>query len=232
MALDIVPELLADIEKDFNDRFNRSNKLRNIRKLIDEGKATYADANEYAVEVGTILAQSFKNNISSDILPNERMYYNIAERILNPTLSNNQQLISRTTAEIQTTLNLLSGYGLRGLEATLNQDRIDGLIERVSTEELFDDVAWILDEPVINFSQSVVDDVLETNVNFQGESGLQPTITRTLVGGACDWCVSVAGNYKYPNVPQDVYRRHDRCRCTVEYNQGDRKQNVWSKEWQ
>ncbi len=232
MALDIVPELLADIENDFNDRFNRSNKLRNIRKLINEGKATYADANEYAIEVGTILAQSFKNNISSDILPNERMYYNIAERILNPTLSNNQQLISRTTAEIQTTLNLQSGYGLRGLDAILNQDRIDGLIERVSTEETFDDVAWILDEPVINFSQSVVDDVLERNVNFQGESGLSPTITRKIAGGACDWCISVAGTYKYPDVPQDVYRRHDRCRCTVEYNQGDRQQNVWTKEWQ
>lgn len=36
----------------------------------------------------------------------------------------------------------------------------------------------------------------------------------------------------YPHVPADVYRRHERCRCKVEYDPGDgRRQNVWDKKW-
>lgn len=33
-------------------------------------------------------------------------------------------------------------------------------------------------------------------------------------------------------MPADVYRRHERCRCRVEYDPGDgRRQNVWDKKW-
>lgn len=231
--LDIVPELLEAIQKDFNYEINRNTKLKRIHELIDNGKATYAEANEYAIEVGEILAKIFKRHIKSDILPDGKMYYNIAERILNPTLSNNHQMVAKVSAEIQEILNQTAGLGLKGIEPAVNQPRIDSIINRVAEEDVFDDVAWILDEPIVNFTQSIVDDVIQENVFFQGESGLSPTVTRRAHGHSpCAWCRSLEGTYKYPDVPEDVYKRHDRCRCTVEYNPGDvRKQNVWSKEW-
>ncbi|CAG7589950.1 hypothetical protein PEPTYR26121_01104 [Peptoniphilus tyrrelliae] len=38
--------------------------------------------------------------------------------------------------------------------------------------------------------------------------------------------------YEYPDVPKDVYRRHQRCKCTVDYLPGDgRKQDVHTKKW-
>jgi len=230
---DIVPELLDKIQRDFNTELNKSSKIKRILKLIEEEAATYADANEYAVEIGEILARVFKKHLKVDVLPDGRMYYNIAERILNPTLGNNHNLISKAAAEIQEALNKTIGIGIKGIEAPLNQHRIDSIINRVSVEETFEDIAWILQEPVVNFSQSVVDDVIETNVNFHGESGLSPTVIRRAHGhDPCDWCRSMEGTYKYPDVPRGVYGRHDRCRCTVEYDPGDsRRQNVWTKEW-
>lgn len=233
MVVDIVPELLNRIQKDFNTEFNKSSKLERIRKMIEEGTATYEEANEYAIEIGEILARVFKRHIKADVLPDGRMYYNIAERILNPTLGNNHNLISKASAEIQETLNRSVGLGIKGIEPPVNQYRIESIINRVSVEEEFENVAWILDEPIVNFSQSVVDDVIHTNVDFHGESGLNPTITRVAHGHSpCDWCRALEGVYKYPDVPEDVYHRHDRCRCTVNYDPGDsRKQNVWSKEW-
>lgn len=230
MVVDIVPELLTNIQNDFNSRFNKSTKLNKIRKLIDDGNATYEDANEYAVEVGRLLAQSYKKYIKSDTLPDGKMYYNIAERILNPTLGNNHTLISKISADVQTSLNASYGIGIKGVEAPLQQNRINGIIERVATEEVFDNVAWILNEPIVNFSQSVVDSVIETNVDFHGKSGLSPKVIRTVRGhDPCEWCVAMAGEYKYPDVPKGVYARHDRCRCTVEYDPGDSKRkNVWS----
>ena len=232
-VIDIVPELLELIQKDFSYEINKSSKLKSIRKLIDEGTATYAEANEYAIEVGEILSKIFKRHIKSDVLPDGKMYYNIAERLLNPTLNNNQKIVARVSAEIQEILNKSAGLGLKGIEPSVNQLRIDSIINRVANEELFDDVAWILDEPIVNFTHSVVDAAMKDNVSFQGESGLKPTVTRTVHGHKpCAWCRSMAGTYDYPNVPENVYRRHDRCRCTVEYDPGNvRNQNIWSKEW-
>lgn len=233
MVADIVPELLENIQRDFNTAINRSEKLQTIQVLIENGTATYKQANEYAVEVGEILARTFEVHIKSDVLPDGKMYYNIAERVLNPTLTKNHNIVAQVSAEIQENLNKSVGLGLKGIKPSVNQLRIDSIINRVVAEEIFDDVSWILLEPIVNFTQSVVDDTIKANVEFQGESGLSPRIIRTAHGSPpCDWCRSMEGTYKYPDVPEGVYGRHDRCRCTVEYDPGDvRRQNVWTKEW-
>src|SRR5690625_3374521 len=233
MVTDIVPELLENIQRDFNTAIRSNKKLQRIQEMIRNGTATYQQANEYAIEVGEILARTFQVHIKSDILPDGKMYYNIANRILTPTLSNNHIIVAKVSAEIQEQLNKSVGLGLKGIEPPVNKFRIDSIINRVVAEELFDDVSWILQEPVVNFTQTTVDDTIKANVKFQGESGLFPTITRVVHGtNPCDWCRSLAGTYKYPNVPEDVFKRHDRCRCTVEYDPGDaRRQNIWSKEW-
>ncbi|MBO1909666.1 hypothetical protein [Sporosarcina sp. 6E9] len=233
MAIDIVPDLLDNIQRDFNTAIKSNKKIQKIQVMIENGTATYRQANEYAVEVGDALARTFKVHIKSETLPDGKMYYNIAERVLSPTLNNNHAIVARVSAEIQENLNRSVGLGLKGIKPPVNQLRIDSIINRVVAEEVFDDAAWILQEPIINFTQSIVDDAIKTNVEFQGESGLSPRIIRTSHGNPpCDWCRSMQGVYKYPDVPADVYRRHDRCRCTVEYDPSDvRRQNIWTKEW-
>lgn len=227
---DIVPELLENIKKDFNKNIRQSSKLKNILELINKGNASYSDVNEYAIEIGELLAKTFSQFLKPDTLPDGRMYFNIAERILNDTLSNNHALISVVTSQVQTELNAKAGFKIKGIVPTLKQDRIDGIINRVSSES-FEEVSWILGEPIVNFSQSVVDDAIKENAEFHSKSGLFPTITRTVDrANACDWCKSVAGVFKYPDVPNEVFRRHERCRCTVEYDPGDSKRkNIWAK---
>lgn len=233
MATDIVPELLETIQRDFNSKVKKNRKLKSIQKAIESGNATYTQANLYAVEVGSILADVFKTHINSDVLPDGHMYYNIAERIVTPALTENHIMVTKLSAEVQEQLNKSVGLGLKGIETPVNTHRIESIINRITAEEVFDDVAWILQEPVINFTQTSVDETIKANVDFQGESGLSPRIIRTTDGpDACDWCKEMAGTYKYPNVPDGVYARHDRCRCTVEYDPGDaRKQDIWTKEW-
>ena len=114
----------------------------------------------------------------------------------------------------------------------LDTDAVDGLLNKVSTAKQFADVAWALDEPVRTFSRMVVDDTLKRNVDFQGKAGLRPRVIRTAESHCCKWCSALAGTYDYPRVPKDVYRRHERCRCRVEYDPGEgRRQNVWNKTW-
>ncbi|MDI9468670.1 MAG: hypothetical protein QM296_00505 [Bacillota bacterium] len=234
MADDIVPEMLAAIEKDFKRRYAADDVIQEALKMIEAGNSTYKLAYAHAEQTGRVLARVLQDHLSSDVLPNGRMYPNIAERILAPMLVNNQDLIARATANVQTDLNRAAGLGIRGIEPPLNQDRVDGLIKGISQAEKYDDVAWKLDEPVVNFSESVVDDTVRENADFHTEAGLSPKIIRTSVGNCCDWCNEVAGTHEYEDVSDtgnDVFRRHAHCRCTVEYDPGDgsKRQNVHTK---
>lgn len=230
---DIVPELLENIREEFQKNFGASEKIRDLYKKIQDGSATYKDAYEFAEYTGTILAQSFEKHLSSSILPEGKMYYNIADRILHDTLKENYDLITDVTSKIQKSLNKNAGIGIKPIVPELNQDRIDGLVNKISSAENYDDVAWVLDEPVKTFSLSVVDDSIKKNAEFHSNAGLCPKIIRKSESKCCKWCRSLAGSYTYPdNVPDDVYRRHENCRCTVDYHPGDGKiQNVHSKQW-
>src|SRR5690625_186678 len=154
--IDIVPALLELIQRDFNNALSKSIKIKEIEQLIASGKASYKQAYEYCKEVGTILADVFSKHITSEQLPDGKMYYNIAERILNPTLSNNHEIVVKISVEIQEQLNKSVGINLKGVKPKLNQFRIDSIINRIEKEEIFDDVECILLEQVINFLQSVV----------------------------------------------------------------------------
>lgn len=79
-----------------------------------------------------------------------------------------------------------------------------------------------------------MDKSIEKNADFQYESGMLPTIKRTLNGiKPCAFCIKRAGTYDYPLKDREVYRRHTNCYCTVEYTPAGSKvsQDVWNKQW-
>lgn len=230
---DIAPELLEQIEADFDKLFESDRAIRSLREKLKKGVATYEDAQKFAIQVGNLLAKTFDKNLSSEILPDGRFYYNIAERILNTTLKKNHELISDYAASVQNIVNQSIGVGIKAQKAELNQDRIDGIIDIVSGKRVYDDIKYMMKEPIVNYSQAVVDSTLQKNVEFQGKSGLTPKVTRRTTGKACKSCAELAGSYEYPDVPKNVYQRHQNCRCIVEYDPGNgRKQNVHTKQWE
>lgn len=228
--IDIAPELLEILQNDFREKYNSNEKIKKLNKLLSERKATYQEANQMAHELGEMLANVYQKNLTSDVLPNGQMYENIAKKIIYPTMGNNYDLMATYIEATQTGMNHNARIRIKGIRPELNQSRIDGVINRVSNEADFDKVKWILDEPIKNFTQSIVDDGVKANSEFQYKAGLKPKIIRKEVGNCCDWCKAVVGTYEYPDVQKDVYKRHRYCRCTVEYDPGDgKKVNVHTK---
>ena len=227
---DIAPELLEKLQVDFKTRFKGNKQIQILSKKLEDGEATYEEANQYASLLGDLLVYVYKVNINAEDLPDGKMYYNIAKRIIEPTMTQNHDLISTYTSEVQTQINHRAGYKLTGIKPTLNQDKVQGIIDRVSREDDYNKIAWILDEPIKNFSQSIVDDAVKINAQHHYASGMKPKIIRTEVGNCCDWCKEVVGTYEYPKVPKNVFRRHRFCRCTVEYVAGDKRTNVHTKK--
>lgn len=219
---DIAPELLEKVQKNFEEL------TAELREEIKQGVRSYEEAYDYAKRIGEALSRSLGVNITPEILPDGKMYYNIADKVVRPMLHAEHELASAAAVSAQKSANKAAGIGIRPLEAKFDDDRAQGIIDRVSSQP-FEEVAWILDEPVKTFSKNVVDQTLEKNVEFQGKSGLHPKIVRRATAGACEWCLAVAGTYEYPDVPDDVYRRHANCDCVVEYLEGGKIQDVHSK---
>ncbi len=229
---DVSPKLLETLKNSFESNYKKSQIIANLKEKIDNGNATYDEVNSFAIEVGELLAKVLQENLSEAVLPDGRMYFNIAKAVVEPMMKNNYDIVSNVAVQVQTKLNTSSKIGIKAIKPSLNQDRIDGIINRISNEKHFDEIKWILDEPVVNFTQSIVDDTIKVNAEFQYGAGLTPKIIRTVAGNCCKWCKALAGKYSYPDVPQDVYRRHQRCRCAVTYHPGDGKvQNVHTKKW-
>lgn len=232
MENDVLPGILQEVQERFERDFGKSEIVRNAFAALKAKKATYKTANEFAIEVGEILSKALGTSISADKLPDGKMYYNIAQRLLTDVLGRNYELVSGYASDVQKNLNSEAKIGLTTQVPELNQDRIDGLVNRLASEESFDDVKWLLDDPIVNFSQSIVDDSIRKNVEFHHKVGLSPKIVRRVVGHPCKWCKSLEGSYNYPEVPKNIYRRHGNCQCTVDYHPGNgKKQNVHTKSW-
>lgn len=229
---DIVPELLSEIQSKFSKHYDNSQEIQELVDLLDRKKATYKHANDYAIKLGQLLSDALLGTISASTLPDGRMYYNIGKRLLESTLGNNHRIITDYTKQVQAALNKKAGINLKIVTPELNQDRIDGLVNRLDSEPDFDKVKWMLGEPIVNFSQSIIDDSIKANSDNHYKAGLTPQIVRKASGHCCDWCQQIVGVYKYPDVPDDVWRRHNKCQCTVDYDPKNGKvRDVWSKTW-
>jgi hypothetical protein len=230
---DIAPQLIEAVKVEFRNVYENSDKIQQLLAAVQNGTATYEQAREYALEVSRLIGQAYEKYISSASLPDGKMYYNIASRLVPSMVDENYRLVADYAESVQKVLNKKAGLGIRAQVAALDEDRLDGLVELAASAEQYDQVSAKLLNAFDTYSQSVVDETVRKNVDFQGRAGLRPTVRRRSTGRCCRWCTSLAGEYTYPDVPHDVYRRHENCRCSVLYDPGDgRKQNVHSKRWQ
>nr|DAZ16995.1 MAG TPA: hypothetical protein [Caudoviricetes sp.] len=228
---DIAPKLLEKIQKDFERNYLKNKAVAKLKEKLAKGMADYKDGHAFAIEIGTLLAEAFQDNISSKILPDGKMYYNIADRIIRPMLKEDFKLISEHSAEIQEVLNKKAKIKIKAIKPEMNEDKVQGIIDIVSGKEKFDEIAYMLNEPIINFSQAIVDDTVKVNAEFQSMSGMSPKIIRTSSGKCCEWCEKIAGIYDYEDAKKsDVFKRHRSCVCLVEFVTSKKIQNVHSKK--
>lgn len=232
---DVSPALLARIRDAFEVAYNNDEQIAALYYQTGGFRTASQAMNDYAQRCGEILADVFEQELSSEVLPDGRMYWNIAENVVDPMLANNHDLIVQACDRAVTTLNEHNGLGIRAIAPELDSDRMRGINDMLANAEHYDDVAPQFLETVVNFSQNVATESARVNAEFQYESGLRPKIIREAEADACPWCQALEGTYDYAEVKgtgNDVYRRHENCRCRVMYEPGNgRRQNVHTKRW-
>ena len=225
-------DLLDRIDRVFKSKTAESEVLKDKITALREKAATHKDAEELAAEIGEILADTFTAEVGAQSWAGEQLHYDAAKALIEPNLKRNYDIVSDYAEQVQVQLNEEAGLSMKAIKPRINTDRMDGIIKKIATYDDFDKGKWLLDEPIVNFTMAVADEVVRANAEFQAQAGLRPKVVRKIMGNCCDWCKEVAGTYNYPDVPKDVWRRHRHCRCTVEYFPGDgKKQDIWTKKW-
>ena len=229
--MDVVPELNRDITRDFKNNVMKDRRIAVISRRIRDGTATQKDGHDYAERLGEDLSRSLVKNLTPERLPDGRLYYNIAKRTVVPALETNYDLTNEVATEIQAALDLEAGIGLNAKKADFPTERIQGLIDKMTADNITIERALIwLQEPIINNCEAFFDDFVRENARVRHDVGLKATLTRSVESGCCKWCEALAGTYEYGAAPDDIYRRHEFCRCTVTYQSQKTSQNVWSKQ--
>lgn len=114
--------------------------------------------------------------------------------------------------------------------------RIEGIVDRLTDAETFDSISWILGSGVVtNYAESIIDDHLKANCEFQSKAGLSVTVERVMTGkDPCNYCKARQGKYTYPNVPDELWGRHVKCHCYITYDNGSVRQVLGGtdKKWE
>ncbi len=84
---------------------------------------------------------------------------------------------------------------------------------------------------VENMCQSMFDDFIKANAETSVDIGLSAKVIREEVANCCSWCRGLAGTYEYGKEPDNVYQRHDNCKCLVVFKREKEPfQDAWSKK--
>ena len=234
MVKDIAPELKEQIDARFKSNNLRDRQLLRVSKRIQAGSADLTDAHAYAERLGVNLSDALTGTLTEDKLPNGKLYYNIAERTVIPSLEQNYEMVNEAAAQIQKAIDQRAKIGLGSVRADFPIERIQNLIDKMTADDITYEKAirWLM-EPIVNNSEAFADDYVRANADFRAKAGLRTRITRRVANNCCDWCAAMDGTWVYGSEPPDIYRRHEFCRCTVTYQSDKISQNVWSKrKWE
>lgn len=249
---DIVPELMEAIRADYGIRLADSPELADIAERIAKGTAVLADGHELAVVRGELLSETLQSVITPSVLPDGRLYFNIANRTVRPMLEDNYAAVNEAASLIQTTLDQKDGIGLRPVRATFAEGRVAGLIDKLSDENAITEAALkFLGEPVVNCTESFFDDYIMANASARSRAGMTVRLERKLGASEmrsyragrktrayrvpCSYCRGLAGSYEFstPSEASYLFARHESCRCIITYtNSKNPAASITRQLWQ
>jgi hypothetical protein len=198
--------------------------LTKLRKKIEAGQGTFKDTTDYCNRSAELLGRLFSENVLS--MPDvERITAN------DTLLKDRYKDINDLLDKVQRTVDKKQGINIRPQHAPFNQERADqigrALTDKTVSEETIQRRAG---SAPATMTRAMQDDYVEENAKFRSDAGLKTYLVRVTDGDCCEWCTKVAGRYEYGTEPHDIYRRHDNCGCSVTYENGKQRQNVWTKK--
>lgn len=176
---------------------------------------SYHGASLYAARIGDILGRVLRKHAPIVDISEWDL-----EKLIPQALGLNHSMVSEVCVRVQEEMNARAGLGIRAIEPKFDGDRAYGIVKELRDNPEFFNIEKTFYDQLTNFTQNVVDDAVRDNAELQSNAGIKAYVVRTPEYGACSWCVGLAGTYDYQDVKDkgnDVWRRHENCRCTIDY---------------
>lgn len=210
-----------DLRKLIQQKMSTSPSLRSLMKRIRSGKATFRDTAEYSRIYSDLLGKCLSDNVLS---------LDDREAAAFDMLRDSYDHTNSVLSQVQTGIDKKNGINIRPRAAAFPLERVTQFSHSLVDPTVEDSVIQRrARNGTANISMSYHDNYMETNAEFRSNAGLKCYIDRQTDGKCCKWCTAIAGRYVYGEEPHDVYRRHDNCGCSVIYENGRQRQDVWSK---
>ena len=215
-----VKRVLAEYEK----LVQSSPRIRALEKKLAEGTITMKEG----AELNDLRAKAFGLALSGSVTGIER---GSREGACVSLLKDRCADVDELALAAQKTALTRQGLNLTPLTAPFEEERArkigHSLEDNTVPDETIRRRARSASETML---RSQYDRDMKQGAKTCSDAGLRTYIVRDADPGCCAWCSAAAGRYAYGTEPKDVYRRHDNCSCTVAYESGRGRQNVWSKQ--
>ena len=237
MAEEVSEKLRQEMNATFALKTVTDPQIAAFNKKLKAKTATQADVSDYSDRLGELLRDTLREVLTPEALPNETLYYNILRDTVDVMLKNAHRQVNQAAIEAQKAIDEAGGLGLNAIEAPYPQRRVNDLLYKAGAPGTpFDSAMKLLDQPVVTLTQAFYDDHIRYNADKRFRAGMAPKIIRTAAPKCCEWCSSLEGVYDYEDVKDtgnDVFRRHEFCRCTVSYKCDGERTEVWGrKHWE
>lgn len=224
---------LADILKgnglDVGDEFaSNTDEYNRLMDSISKGTGSFQQVYDFTDRTGQAASNYLKKQCESQLV-NGQVPQEVADSVVNPVLQSVSQVSSETANALCSAENHKKGINVTLQNPPVDKSTANGMSNKLISGP-YDQIKWIIgDGPVSNLAMHSVDQTIQANAEFITKSGRRARIRRRSEANCCDWCENLAGEWDYGEEPKDVYRRHNNCRCVVEYIVDGKAQNVWDK---
>lgn len=195
---------------------------KRVRKLNPTNIFDMAEINQKSAEIlGEIVSENVFN------------FYNV-EAVCKGILRRYYDKVNKTNSDLQKKYDEKHGLQIAPQKADFPTERVTQIAESLTDKTVPPETIQRRARNAIeNVANSFHDDYVRKNAEFRSRAGIKCYIVRETNGKCCEWCSSLAGRYVCSDAPDDIFRRHDNCTCTVTFENGRERQNVWSKKkWQ
>lgn len=205
-----------DIKQEFMDAVNNDKKCQELYAKIKKGDASYKTGSQLAARIGENLGKVLKK-----YAPKTNIDEWDLDDLLPKSLGLDHSMVATACKQIQQKMNKDAGLGIKPKEPKFDWDRVQGMITELRDHpDTFGNIEKSFWDQLVNFSQNVVDESIRDNAQLMARAGIRTMVIRQPDFKACEWCRDVAGTYDYAEVKNqgnDVWRRHENCRCTIDY---------------
>ena len=218
-----VEENYKRLREELNERLNNDKRLTEIMDKISKGTATFKDSAEYSQIVADHMGDVISKNIGNIKIPMGK------EKVCKELLKENIERVDTVFGKVQVSVDEKMGIHLNPVTPPYPTERVNAIAHSLEDPNADDEKVARRGKSSGNVVAARHDENVKANAAWREKAGFDCYLVRDAGGGCCAWCQALEGRYEYASAPDDIFRRHDNCTCTVTYECGKMRQDVWSK---